>query len=65
MDKNPKLLEEINFLNGEDSQLNIMSLTFDEELASLEVTKVDIITLTSQLYEVWEEIKTLKTKDHI
>ena len=65
MENKPKLLEEIDFLNGEYSQLNIKSLSFDEELTSLEVTKVDSITLTSQLDEFWEEINTLKINDSI
>ena len=65
MEKKTKVLKEINFVNGEDSQLNIKSLSFDEELVSLEVTKVDVITLTSQLDEVWEYMKTLNIKDDI
>ena len=65
MEKKHKLQEEIKFLNGKDSQLNIKSLSFDEELVSLEVTKVDVITLTSQLDEVWEYMKTLNIKDDI
>ena len=52
-------------MNNEDSQLNFKTLSFDEELTSLEVAKVYVSTLTSQLDEVLEEIKTLKIKDNI